>query len=651
MIPGHYVQLPAIPLTSNGKVDRRSLPSPEGMGMESGRTYVAARNETERVLVGIWQEILGKDQIGVYDDFFELGGHSLKATRLSSQVHRCFGVKVALRELFSHSVLWDQAVLISGSLQTSYEVIPIAEVQESYPLSSSQRRLWVLSQFEEGNVAYNMPGVYEFNGTLDVALLESCLRTLVFRHEILRTVFRENSAGEVRQYILDTGASEFGIPVTDLRGLSEQPGLLSEILSRESMEAFDLSMGPLLRTHLYRRGDEHWVFTYTMHHIISDGWSMDVLINELLRLYNSGLSGESLDLPALRIQYKDYASWQQEQLKGEALSRSRSYWLSRFSGELPVLELSGDRARPQIKTYNGGMVYRLLDKEVMSGLESFVQSRGATLFMGLLSAVNVLLYRYTGQQDIIIGSPIAGREHADLNDQIGFYVNTLALRTRIDGSMRFTDLLEKIKGDTLEAYEHQSYPFDELVDELELRRDMSRNALFDVLVVLQNTEQERAGDGRRLGEIEVVGGQGPEYLTSKFDLTFDFTPVADQYYLTIEYSSDLYDRPTAERMLDHLGHILGSVALHPETAVGDISYLDPKEEETVLRGFNDTFVPYPDDQTVIDLFEAAVAEYPERTALVSGDVRLSYKALNALSNQLARRLRMDCESLQPGDLI
>ncbi|HJT73558.1 MAG TPA: amino acid adenylation domain-containing protein, partial [Chitinophaga sp.] len=486
MVPAHYVLLEALPLNTSGKIDRKNLPAPEGLGMLSGVEYVAPVTETEKQLVLIWQEVLGKERIGIKDDFFDLGGHSLKATRLASQIHKEFDVRITLKDLFGATVLEEQAAFIESERKTSFTAIPAAPVQSHYPLSASQRRLWILSQFEEASVAYNMSGGYVFEGELRLESLEHAFNMLLIRHEGLRTVFREDNIAGVRQFILS--AEEIGarLMYQDLRGEQEQDKKLRQLIFQVTGRPFNLATGPLLRAGVYRVADDKWIFAYGMHHIISDGWSLNVLINELLALYHAHTAGEFDPLPPLRIQYKDYAVWQQEQLSGALQEEHREYWLQQFAGELPVLELMPDSPRPAVKTYNGGIVQKTFGKELSRGLRAIVQEEGATLFMGLLAAVNALLYRYTGQEDIIVGSPVAGREHVDLEDQIGFYVNTLALRARFHGTDSYRELLSQIRDVTLGAYEHQVYPFDDLVDELGLQRDMSRSALFDVMVILQN---------------------------------------------------------------------------------------------------------------------------------------------------------------------
>ena len=638
MVPGYFVQLDAMPLTLNGKIDRKKLPDPEGLGMGSGVEYVAPRNETETTLLTIWTEILGRDSISVKDNFFNIGGHSLRATRLMGQIHKAFDVKLGLKDLFATPVLEDQARLIAQSGKTLFAKIEPIPQAESYALSSAQRRLWVLSQFEESNLAYNMPAIYTFGANIDPSILGNAFKALVERHENLRTVFRENEAGEVRQYILSVEASGFGIHYLDLRGEAQAESIVQRIVQENHTVPFNLAEGPLVRVNLLQVADEHWVLTLNMHHIISDGWSMEVLINELMALYGALATNQPNPLEPLRIQYKDYAAWQQQQLQGEALQQHKTYWLNQFAGELPVLDLPGDKLRPAVKTYNGAKLGMYINAATSNRLKELGQQQGATLFMNLLAGVNALLYRYTGQEDIIIGSPIAGREHADLHNQIGFYINTLALRANFSGDDSYTALLNNIKNITLAAYEHQVYPFDELVDNLELQRDMSRNALFDVMVVLQNNEGPTAAPSASTGNTG-VNNQVSESKVSKFDITFTFAEAGDEIRTTIEYNTDIYSEATITQLAKHLEQLLEQAVAHPDTAIGSLDYLSDAEKQQVTVAFNDTAVEYPAGKSVVAVFEAQVALTPYKTALVFDNISYTYSQLNELANQFGHYLR------------
>ncbi len=656
MVPAHFVQLDALPLNANGKVDKQQLPDPLGSGVASGTEYIAPRNETEERLVAIWEEILDRSNIGVKDNFFDLGGHSLRATRLAAQMHKTFQVHIELKDLFATPVLEDQANLVEQAQKTVFVSIEPLTAQADYALSSAQRRLWVLSQFEESNIAYNVPGVYVFDGGLNIAALQAAFDTLIDRHESLRTIFVQNEEGDVRQLVKSTAESGFHIATVDLRGEEKIEERLHQLIATAGSQPFDLATGPLIRATLFQVSDTNWVFSYCLHHIISDGWSMGILINELFLFYNAHANGQPITITPLRIQYKDYAAWQQAQLSGETLQHHKSYWLQQFAGELPVLELPSDYVRPPIKTYNGGTIAKVIGATATTGIKAIGQQKGGTLFMGLLAAVNALLYRYTGQEDIIIGSPIAGREHADLHDQIGFYLNTLALRTRFSGTDSYQALFDKVQAVTMDAYTHQVYPFDELIDDLNLQRDMSRSALFDVMVVLQNNETKvttaaapstAAAASDTLNAAPYGGGEPP---VSKFDITFNFTEAGDELHAVVDFNSDIYSTDTIQRMLNHLEQLMQAIIQQPTEPIHTLPYLSATETDQLLLNFNDTQADYPKDTTLVSWFETQTAATPDKIAVVFGDTKLSYAALNEQANQLGHYLRQEYQ-LQPNDFV
>ncbi|WP_442591972.1 amino acid adenylation domain-containing protein [Pedobacter sp. AW31-3R] len=650
MVPSHFMQLDQLPLTPNGKVDKKALPDVAAVEMISNTAYQVPENETQAQLVAIWSEVLGLNQIGINDDFFDLGGHSLKATRLTSQIHKVFNVKIGLKELFATPVLAAQALLIAQSKTNIFEALSIAPLRDSYVLSSSQRRLWILSQFEEGSQAYNMPGVYFFEGELDEGALEWSFFNLIARHEILRTTFREDEELTVRQYIHQPSESRFILKKSDLRAAALSDEEIHQLVREELLQAFDLAAGPLLRASLYQLEDQKWIFSYTMHHIISDGWSMGVLITELLNLYNSRIRNAEMTYNPLKIQYKDYAVWQQAQLSGESLALHKDYWLQQFSGSLPVLELPQDKLRPVQKTYDGAVLNRRLPATLNEAFKKLGQDQGCTLFMSLLAVVNTLLYRYSGQEDIIVGTPIAGREHLDLEEQIGFYVNTLAIRSRFDGTGSFLDLLRKVREVTLGAYEHQVYPFDELVDELNLHRDMSRNSLFDVLIVLENAEMVRKEGQKTLDKLQIREYFDHQVIKSKFDLSFDFVESAEALDLTIEYNTSIYGRDLIEGMINHLEQLIKAVVAQPFLPLCELEYLSPAESVQLLETFNATKVPYETAQTVLHQFRNQVGKTPDKNALVYGDEQFSYLALDVFSNQFAHYLNT-VHGVQKEDLV
>jgi hypothetical protein len=422
--------------------------------------------------------------------------------------------------------------------------IPVVPNADGYALSSSQQRIWTQSQLENVNVAYHIPAVFVLEGNLDRPALEAAFNALIHRHEILRTVFGEDEEGNAKQYVLNK--MPFEVSFKTVTGQQ-----LNAFVQADFEKPFDLEHGPLLRASLYQLSADKCVLVYVMHHIISDGWSMGVVVKELLLLYKGAA------LEPLRIQYKDYAAWQRGQLN----DRAKNYWLQQLSGTLPVLELPLDKPRPAVKTYNGGIVRKKFPPALVESLKAFNQQQGSTLFMSLLAALNALLHKYTGQRDIVIGSPIAGREHAELGNQIGFYINTLALRTRFDSSDSFRKLLEAVKAVALGAYDHQVYPFDALAEDMAVQRDVSRSLLFDVMLVLQNTDA--ASEVKNVAGIKLSRYEGLQRIASQFDLSFDFAEIDGQLQASIEYNSDLFYPETIELMAGHLAQLIEIVVADP----------------------------------------------------------------------------------------
>ncbi|WP_299316052.1 condensation domain-containing protein, partial [uncultured Aquimarina sp.] len=457
-VPSFYIHLESFPVNTNGKTDTGVLKEMIKDLMLDGVEYQGATNEVEQGLIELWEEILGIDQVGIKDNFLLLGGNSIKLIRLKSKINKVFGVSLSIQDLFVHSVLELQATLICNTSKTSYEDINVIAKSDTYRLSPSQYRIWVLSQLEEASVAYNMPRSVELDKEYNLELFKKSIISVIDRHESLRTVFVTDEQGEPYQKILDVAAIDFNIGYEDFRTLGEEE--LQSYIVRDSHKSFDLEKGPLLRASLLQTSDDTYVFYYNMHHIISDGWSTDVLINDIVTYYNAYTSDVTPNLPDLRIQYKDYAAWKVDQLDTDEYKEHQSYWLNNLSGELPLLDFPSYKARPQIKTYNGRKLSTYISSDITGDLNTYCQEQGGSLFMGLLAVWNILCYKYTAQKDIIIGTPVAGRNHSSLEDQIGFYVNTLPLRNQIDPEESFDTFYRKIKDNTLKSYGHQEYPFD-----------------------------------------------------------------------------------------------------------------------------------------------------------------------------------------------
>ncbi|HZH31547.1 MAG TPA: amino acid adenylation domain-containing protein [Pyrinomonadaceae bacterium] len=514
-----------------------------------------------------------------------------------------------------------------------------AAAPKKYPLSFAQQRLWFLDRLEPGNSFYNIPLALSFNGRLDVEALARTLDELVRRHEVFRTTFADDGGTPVQ---LVAEPSRFHIRSVDLRALpeAEREAEAQRITREDALIPFDLSRGPLLRVTLICQEDEKHLALLTMHHIISDGWSISVLIKEVAALYEAFSRGEPSPLPELQIQYADYSAWQRQRLQGEVLDQQLSYWKKQLGGELPVLELPTDRPRAAMPSHRGAHHTFRLDQTLTDGLRELSRREGCTLFMTLLAAFQLLLSRYSGQQDIIVGTPIAGRTRAELEPLIGFFINTLALRTDLSGEPTFAELLRRVREVTLGAYAHQEVPFEKLVEELRPERDTSRQPLFQVMFAMQNTGPAGGGGGAQLAGLEltpVLSGAG---ATSKFDLMLMVTERGGELMATFEYATDLFNEESIERMASHLKTLLAGVAAAPETPAWRLPLMCEEEREWVLGGCNETAADYERGATIHELFRRQAAATPDALAVIDGaGARLSFAELDALSDELARRLR------------
>ena len=633
MIPSAFVVLDALPRTRHGKVDRGALPAPEGRP-EVG-AYVAARTPVEEALCSIWREVLRLERVGVNDNFFELGGHSLIATAVIARLRDVFTVELPLRILFEAPTVRGLAERIEQAQREGAEVsLPPLVMQprgEALPLSYAQERLWFLEQLGVGS-AYNMPAALRLEGVLDIAALERSLGDVVRRHESLRTRF-EVVDGQGFQVIDEPGG--FRLDVVDLSGLEdEQRQAQARRLAREDAERpFDLAAGQLFRAGLLRLGPREHVALVNMHHIVSDGWSLGVLIREIGALYSGYVAGRASPLPELPVQYADYAIWQRGWLTGEALDRQVGYWKEQLAGAPAALELPSDRPRPAVQSFRGADHSFELSRELSSALLALARQEGATLYMVLLAAFSVLLGRYSGQKDIVVGSPIAARRH-ELEGLIGFFVNALVLRTDLSGDPTFRGLLQRVKETALGAYAHQDLPFEKLVEELHPARDLSRQPLFQVLLDLQNVPQETLDlPGLQLSQL------GSEQVTTKFDLSLFIHETASGLQGSVEYATDLFDRGTIERLVAHFETLLMGIVATPESRLSELPLLRAAERHRLLVEWNDTAAEYPHDKCLHELFSAQAERTPDAVAVVFEDQQLTYAELERRSNQLAHHLR------------
>ncbi len=642
MVPAFFFPLATLPMTPNGKVDRKALPDPGEGRPEDASAYVAPRSALEARLTSIWQDVLKVDRIGIHDNFFELGGHSLKATRISSRIHEDLGREVSLREIFTSPTIAGLASVTAQKVPSSLIQIEKLPDQHDYPVSHAQRRLWAIDQMQKGLIAYNISGAYLIEGNLDPKALSKAFEALVERHESLRTLFLFLN-GEPRQKISREG--KFTLKEIDISSEQDPEALSKKEVGKAFATPFDLEKGPLMRAELMRMGADRNTLFFNMHHIVGDGWSMAVLEKELVTLYNAYAAGEEKILAPLKIQYRDFAAWQNGLLHSEMAEEDRRYWHHKLSGEITVLNLPTDFARPSVQTFYGKTRRFSFDGALTSGLIGLGKKSGTSLFMVLVTCLKALLYRYTEQEDIIVGSPVAGRAHPDLEDQVGFYINSLVLRDEVKAEEPFLSLLEKVRSTVIEAHEHQLYPFDSLVNELNLDRDMSRNPFFDVMVAVQDQEGALPQlAGVKVRELEI------DRPTSKFDLTFNFLKRGPEFQLEMEYNTDLFRDETIGRIAGHFSELVRSVLRDEKQRIIDLNLLTEEEREQLLVTFNDTRRDFPREKNIVDLFEDQAARHPERLALLSGDASLTYRELNERSNEIAHFLR-DRFRIEPDEIV
>ncbi|HEX8845598.1 MAG TPA: amino acid adenylation domain-containing protein, partial [Pyrinomonadaceae bacterium] len=612
MLPTDYVLLEALPLTPNGKIDRRVLPTPEWGEGEAKDNYVAPRTPAEELLADIWAEVLGIGKIGIHSNFFELGGHSLLASQVVLRVRKVFQASITLRELFESPTIAGLAVKLEAACRVDegLQAPPLISVARgtSLPLSYAQQRLWFLDRLEPGSAAYNTPIALRLTGQLDLDLLQQTFSEIVRRHESLRTTFAEIDGQPIQ---LISPPTALNIPLTDLSPLpaDEREAAARHAVSEHSRQPFNLSTGPLLRTTLLRLGAEEHVLLVTMHHIISDGWSLGVMVREIKALYAAYTAGEESPLADLDIQYADFAAWQREWLTGEVLDEQLSYWKEQLAGAPPVLELPTDRPRPPLQSYRGAQHSFTLSQELTRALRELSQREGCTLFMVLLTAFQVLLSRYSGQEDVVVGTPIANRNRSEIEGLIGFFVNTLALRTDLSGEPSFKDALKRVREVTLGAYGHQDVPFEKLVEELQPERSLSHQPLFQVMMVLQNAPRE---------SLELPGLQlqlwSSESQTTKFDLLLSMSESQEGLSGAFEYSTDLFDEQTIQRFQRHFERLLEAIIVDAEQQVAAINVLSAAEHEQIVVQWNETSTEYPQESCVHQLFEEQVARTPEAIA-------------------------------------
>ncbi|MBP7572273.1 MAG: AMP-binding protein, partial [Acidobacteria bacterium] len=656
MVPSVFVPLASIPLTPNGKIDLRSLPS--DAGVRRGVTAAIPRTPTEEMVAGIWREVLRTETIGAQDNFFDIGGHSLLAMQVTSRIRQASGVELPVRSLFESPTIATLAARIDalrGGVASRSSVplrraaraerrveldaagAPLANTSQPpmttgyvFPLSATQQRLWLLQQIEPASAAYHLAGAVELVGPLSVEALGRALNAVVERHEALRSAFFLRD-GEPVQVVVES--VEVPLPLSVVAEPdAESPDVLRRLLAAEVEKPFDLTRAPCLRASLFRLGPERHVFSVVVHHLLADGWSLGVMVREIGACYDAFANGGVPELVPLPIQYGDFAIWQQETLAGDGVAADLEYWTRRLAGPVPPLELPADRLRPTRERHHGDRLAFTIDASLHDAIRRLARGEDATPFMVALAGFEVLLSRYSGQTDFGIGTPVAGRGRPELEGLVGFFVNTLVLRSDLSDNPTFRQLLGRVRETTLSAFEHQEVPFEKVVEALHVTRDPGRNPLFQVMLAFQPPDLALPRlDGLEVRPVEL------DRRAAQFDLTLFLQERGDGIAGWIEYSTDLFDRETIERLALHFNQLLSAVSLDPDVPVGSVD-VRSETEVTQVAAWNATAAPVP-ACGVHELVEAQAARTPEAVAVVDETGSLTYAALDARATGIARRLR------------
>ncbi|HEX7985883.1 MAG TPA: amino acid adenylation domain-containing protein, partial [Duganella sp.] len=633
MVPGAFVRLDALPLTPNGKLDRRGLPAPDASALVA-RAYAAPQGAVETALAQAWCELLGLERVGRDDNFFELGGHSLLAVRLVARLRQRLDVELALRDVFAQPALAGMAGVIAGSARAVSQPIVAADRARALPLSLAQQRLWFLAQMDPAaGAAYHIPAALRLEGVLDRAALKGALDRIVARHESLRTVIVDVEGTPTQQ----VGAADggFALREQDLGALdaASRQRALGELQQEEARRPFVLSAGPLIRGQLVRLGEREHVLLVTQHHIVSDGWSIGVLIREVSALYAAFSQGLPDPLAPLAIQYADYALWQRQWLQGAVLQGQLDFWRAQLRGAPELMSLPLDHPRPPVQSYRGGQVPVRFTASLSARLQALSQRHNTTLFMTLLAGWAALLARLSGQDDVVIGTAVANRQRGEVEPLIGFFVNTLALRVRLEDDPDAAALLAQVKASTLAAYANQEVPFDQVVEALQPSRKLSHSPLFQVMFAFDNisTDTELRMPGLALSRIET------EHETSHFDLGLSLAQGRQGLVGTLEYASDLFERASVERLAAYLPRLLEAMVGDEHAPLSRAALLDQEQWQELVVGLNATGAPLA-ARCAHQLFEARAAARPQAPALVYEGTTLDYGQLNRRANQVAHYL-------------
>ena len=634
MHPSVYLQLEELPLSANGKLDRAALPTPDWLTVQSSADFTAGQTEIELIIIDIWQGTLGVDRVGVKDNFFDLGGDSLLLGKIITKLNAICKIAIPLDEFFADPTVTTLGHIIKKALRGGEDAMnAIARIPRNgpLPLSFAQERLWFLHQLEPDSAAYNIPTVTLIEGKLDLDAMERALNEVVKRHESLRTSFSIMNGHPVQ---LIAPALQVSLPVADLSHLSasQSDAAVQRLINQRSHKPFDLAEAPLLRVFLVKLGaDRHLLVT--IHHLIGDAWSVGILFQELSIFYDISIGGESPMPGNLPVQYVDFAAWQRGIIEGRRLTRQSAYWRQQLSGSLPTLEIPSDRPRPIQPTYRGARYSVTMTEELTIAVKAASRLHSTTPFMTLLAAFKILLFRYTHCDDVIVGTPIAGRYLADVEDVIGPFANNLTLRSNLSGNPTFRETLWRVRESCLGAYAHQDLPFEKLVEELQPERHLSRNPLFQVMFIFQNAlTTVPSFTGTESRRLDVDNG------TTKLDLTVSVSEREGKYLGYIEYSTDLFNRDRIERMAGHFQTLLEAIVADPDQSIAVLPILTEAERHQILVDWNDTVADYPKDKCIHQLFEEQVERSPDAIALECEDKQITYRELNQKANQLAHHL-------------
>ncbi|WP_404483121.1 non-ribosomal peptide synthase/polyketide synthase [Pseudomonas sp. HT11] len=624
MVPAHLIFLETLPLTPNGKLDRKALPKADAELLL--KAHVAPVSPREQQVAAIWADVLEVPQVGLDDHFFELGGHSLLATRVVSRVRQVVALEVALKTLFEQPVLGD-FVRALGEEGVTAPALLKADRAQPLPLSYAQERQWFLWQLDPHSSAYHIPSALRLKGALDVAALQRSFDTLLARHESLRTHLRQDASGAV-QVIEDLGLIEIERCDTDEAGLKTQ-------VAEAVAQPFDLLRGPLLRVKLLRLAADDHVVVLVQHHIVSDGWSMQLMVEELVKLYAAFSDDHTPNLPALPIQYADYALWQRNWMEAGEKARQLAYWREQLGGEQPVLELPFDYQRPALPTHRGARLGFELTPQLLAGLRSVAKQAGVTLPMVLLAAYQALLHRYSGQEDVRVGVPIANRNRLETEGLIGIFVNTQVLKADVNGQMSVAQLLHQVRQRSLEAQAHQDLPFEQLVEALQPERSMSLSPLFQVLF---NHRVTSAGSHlQRLPSLQVEVLSWDEGV-AQFDLALDVEESREALRASLSYATDLFAPATIERMAGHWQNLLQAMVDDQQQAIGQLNLLNPDEQQHILHLWDCTGSGFSAARLVHELIADRARETPDAVAVKFDSHTLTYGELDAQANRLAHAL-------------